>query len=604
VFLSGSAHATLPDSDGDGDVDLRDLAGFQDCLGQLSGGPSCAALDSNGDSIVGLADWPNVIVNFYGPFSPCPADIVQSPMPDHRIPAVHVTVHGRLPAGSVGVEINGTSTIIQSDGSYFTPVVGLAHGDNTLRVDALAASGAITCSRLVTVERVANIVPLTLRLSPGSGPPGTKVIARVDTPLAIEGLYVDFNGDGNFDSYSTTHKATYVYDQIGRFAVFAVARTLDGLCFSNLLPMHGVDSGIVVIGAESQTLASANVAQPIDIWVDEKGQITVLGADSRLTTMDGSLRVLHTLTLSGLTTPSAFAFTPQRDVLVADAGSHRVFKFRADGVLDEGFGDEGIIGGEGSEVGDMRSPTDVAVADDGSIYVADAGNVRLVKLDRRGGWLKHVVLTEFPRGLGMSNGGLYIVDGSERISIYNKSLERTETLVLSAANLTSIFVGAELVAVSDDRVLVRTLRGGFLADFLKDDGLTARIAVGGLDHQGAVMVVGDTLTGRILRLVVPLDPPGASPLDTWYHFIALLEAGRVSEAALLLGGEIQQAFFGANVLDVGALLDWLHRYEAFTLVGQSNNRADYEVTVTGLVNKPYVTFERLGPESGWRISAF
>ena len=62
-------------------------------------------------------------------------------------------------------------------------------------------------------------------------------------------------------------------------------------------------------------------------------------------------------------------------VYVADRGNHRIQKFDADGVFVTKWGSSGTGNGQ------FNLPFGVAVAADGSVYVADRGNHRIQKFD-------------------------------------------------------------------------------------------------------------------------------------------------------------------------------------------------------------------------------
>lgn len=77
----------------------------------------------------------------------------------------------------------------------------------------------------------------------------------------------------------------------------------------------------------------------------------------------------------GLSKPRGLAVTQDGLVLVADSKNNRVVVLKADGTLKKRFGKLGTAKGE------LREPCDVAVAPDGSVYVADTFHT----LDPNGG---------------------------------------------------------------------------------------------------------------------------------------------------------------------------------------------------------------------------
>ena len=70
-------------------------------------------------------------------------------------------------------------------------------------------------------------------------------------------------------------------------------------------------------------------------------------------------------------TPFRVAVAPNGTVYVADSGNHRVQVFAADGTYQTQWG------GQGNGDGQFDGPTGLAVAPDGTVYVADANNHRV-----------------------------------------------------------------------------------------------------------------------------------------------------------------------------------------------------------------------------------
>jgi DNA-binding beta-propeller fold protein YncE len=72
-------------------------------------------------------------------------------------------------------------------------------------------------------------------------------------------------------------------------------------------------------------------------------------------------------------TPGGIAIASDGSVYVADTNNHRIQKFTSEGVFVSKWGTEG------SGDGELQAPNDVAVASDGSVYVADSKNNRIQK---------------------------------------------------------------------------------------------------------------------------------------------------------------------------------------------------------------------------------
>lgn len=112
-------------------------------------------------------------------------------------------------------------------------------------------------------------------------------------------------------------------------------------------------------------------------------------------------------------------------VWVTDIANHQVFKYTLDGRLMMTLGEKGV---PGADAGHFNAPTDVAVAPDGSIYVADGyGNSRIVCLAPDGqfkfAWGNRGTRPgEFnmPHNLLIgADGKIYVADrGNDRIQLF------------------------------------------------------------------------------------------------------------------------------------------------------------------------------------------
>lgn len=133
--------------------------------------------------------------------------------------------------------------------------------------------------------------------------------------------------------------------------------------------------------------------------------------------------------------PRGIKVGPDGFVYVADAGNHRIQKFTADGQFVASFGTLSTLDGErqGPPRGFLE-PWDVAVAPDGSLYVADTWNHRIQHLDPNGNLIHYWGLFGQygigdlagrgafygPRGIVVGkNGNIYVADtGNKRIQVF------------------------------------------------------------------------------------------------------------------------------------------------------------------------------------------
>ncbi|MEO8573745.1 MAG: hypothetical protein ABI481_07230, partial [Pyrinomonadaceae bacterium] len=122
----------------------------------------------------------------------------------------------------------------------------------------------------------------------------------------------------------------------------------------------------------------ARIGEPFGIAVRE-GTVYVSDGESGSVLKlgnDGAIDVFA----KGLNTPSAIAFLPSGDLVVADTGSHTIKQVTSDGSLKIIAGVENVAGSADGAAGgaSFNAPIGIAVSEkDGSIYVADTYNDRI-----------------------------------------------------------------------------------------------------------------------------------------------------------------------------------------------------------------------------------
>ena len=142
---------------------------------------------------------------------------------------------------------------------------------------------------------------------------------------------------------------------------------------------------------------------------------------------------------AGLSNPSDVAVGPDGNIYIADTDNHRIRKITANGIITtvagtgfEGYSSGGAFPGLATQAM-LRSPQEIAVADDGTIYIADTGNHRVRRVDPKGrittiagtpwegfagdGGLAVMARLNEPRGIAVApDGAIYVADtGNNRI---------------------------------------------------------------------------------------------------------------------------------------------------------------------------------------------
>ncbi len=191
-------------------------------------------------------------------------------------------------------------------------------------------------------------------------------------------------------------------------------------------------------GREWGSTSAVHPARDGTIWVAERcGQNSCVGREDvpPILLFDSSGKLLKSFGEGMLVWPHGIDVDREGNVWVTDAQGesgkgHQVFKFSPDGEVLMILGTAGVSG-EGPEI--FNGPSDVLVAPNGDIFVADGhgagGNNRVVKFSGDGRFIKTWGKTgtkagEFkdPHALAMdSQGRLFVADrGNDRIQIFDQ----------------------------------------------------------------------------------------------------------------------------------------------------------------------------------------
>lgn len=219
---------------------------------------------------------------------------------------------------------------------------------------------------------------------------------------------------------------------------------------------------------------------------------------------------------------------------VEDGKGHAVYKFSPDGELLMTLGEPGV---PGSDRAHFDSPSDVVVAEDGSVFVADGhgaeGNNRVVKFGPDGTFLREwggtgVAPGEFrdPHALALdSRGRLFVGDrGNSRIQIFTREGEFLESWTQFGRPSGIYITDDDVILVADSEsnarrdqrgwargIRIGSARDGWVRAFIPDDtepspngSPTSGAEWAAMDAEGNVY--GGEIGPRNLQRWVPLYP--------------------------------------------------------------------------------------------------
>ena len=195
----------------------------------------------------------------------------------------------------------------------------------------------------------------------------------------------------------------------------------------------GIDSRDVVYvfhrGERSWTTEPSPAARIRDLLAGlfaEDGARETIAQDTILALDPATGELLSSFGAGRFRIPHGLTLDRDDNIWVTDVGLHQVFKFSRDGALLLTLGEAGRAGADRNH---FDGPTDVAVAADGAVYVADGyGNARVVKFSPEGVYLmawggRGGAPGQFdvPHGIAIDlRGRIYIADrGNARIQVFD-----------------------------------------------------------------------------------------------------------------------------------------------------------------------------------------
>lgn len=235
------------------------------------------------------------------------------------------------------------------------------------------------------------------------------------------------------------------------------------VCDSNAQCVHMFDLDTRRYEQWKPSKEHARFAQPVGIAYDAGPPARVLVADSAagaIFAFDERGRSLGWFGGDHLSRPAGVAVDPERNrILIADPGLHQVVILNGDGDFLTRLGTRG----SGTRGGKFNFPTNVAVDNDGRIYVSDSLNFRIqvfeANLDYAGQIGRHGrTLGHFsqPKGVTVDRRGhIYVVDAHfEAVQIFNPEGQLLLSFGHEGRGPGEFWLPAGIFAAADDRIWV------------------------------------------------------------------------------------------------------------------------------------------------------
>jgi sugar lactone lactonase YvrE len=256
-------------------------------------------------------------------------------------------------------------------------------------------------------------------------------------------------------------------------------------------------------------------------------RIGKIGSDGRLTTIAGSgfpgfSGDGQRAALAQLRSPAGIGFDTDGNLYIADRGNHRVRKVSGDGIITTfaGTGQRGFSGDDGpAAAAALDTPMDVKADRSGNVYIADAGNHRVRRVDRQGiistiagdgvagrgvdGVSPLVSSLNYPAGLAIDrNEDLYIADWQNYLV---RKVVFSDGPVIAPGGITGAMLPGSVIAISGYNLAADSVSAG-------EDGLPSRLADTSVEVNG-MMAPLLFVSPNLIRAQLPTDiAPGRAEL--------------------------------------------------------------------------------------------
>jgi sugar lactone lactonase YvrE len=230
---------------------------------------------------------------------------------------------------------------------------------------------------------------------------------------------------------------------------------------------YGIGQGsLLTLDPGVSSAYATGVTTPAAVAVDAKGDIFI--ADSNADTVSeypvgSAITTTPTTILSKLNAPAGLAFDASGNLYIADTGNKQILEIPAVGGVLNVSGKTTLVASTVAFAGvTLSGPTGLAVGPDGTLYISDTGNNRVVVYDNGSTGVRATGLNS-PMGIAVDgSNALYVANtGANEVLVYNGDVLTALTTGISAPQGVAFDnSGSVLIANTGDGQILRVPNEG------------------------------------------------------------------------------------------------------------------------------------------------
>ena len=322
------------------------------------------------------------------------------------------------------IEYNG----VKNGDSFLIYNVFLQEGSN--EIELTTTGGSATTTLLLNSESK-GFAPVYLSLDQDKAFESLTTTATANhKTLTVSQYLFDQDGDRVIDITSTDAIQQLTFPAAGAYKPSVIVKTTDNILYANI--EHLIKTVNILTNPIPQSTVVTGVSNTVYDLEELTNYIFALTDNTIVILSKEDKTIIKTINLSGFTNPRGFTLDSRGNIFIADTGADRIAVLLAsnDYQLYDGL----TINTPGSENGELSSPMDVTLSDDG-VFVLDSGNNRIQLFDYTGQYKAQFNGSTTPQGalnnplnmIGAPN--IIITDAGNNIvrEIRYKSSTNTET---------------------------------------------------------------------------------------------------------------------------------------------------------------------------------